>query len=34
MPPKIWNFLRDLKTDGQKKEYLGFSGHVFEYYVG
>ncbi len=30
----IWNFLPDLKTDGQKIECLGFSGHVFEYYVG
>jgi Family of unknown function (DUF5677) len=30
----IWSLLRDLKTDGEKKEFLGFWGHVFEYYVG
>jgi hypothetical protein len=30
----IWSLLRDFKTDGEKDEYLGFWGHVFEYYVG
>jgi hypothetical protein len=30
----IWSLLRDLKTDGERKEFLGFWGHVFEYYVG
>lgn len=29
----IWTMLRNLKSDGQKDEYLGFWGHVFEYYV-
>jgi hypothetical protein len=30
----IWSLLRDFKSDGEKDEYLGFWGHVFEYYVG
>jgi hypothetical protein len=30
----IWSLLRDLKTDGDKMEFLGFWGRVFEYYVG
>lgn len=30
----IWGMLRKLASDGERKEFLGFWGHVFEYYVG
>lgn len=30
----IWGLLRQLKTDGEKDAFLGYWGHVFEYYVG
>lgn len=30
----IWGMLREFKTDDEKDQYLGFWGHVFEYYVG
>lgn len=30
----IWGLLRELKTDGDKDAFLGYWGHVFEYYVG
>lgn len=30
----IWGLLRTLKTDGEKDSFLGYWGHVFEYYVG
>ncbi|HEY4009737.1 MAG TPA: hypothetical protein VGM11_06270, partial [Acidobacteriaceae bacterium] len=30
----LWGLLRELKTNGEKDAFLGYWGHVFEYYVG
>jgi hypothetical protein len=30
----IWGLLRELKSNGEKDAFLGYWGHVFEYYVG